>query len=382
MNRRKKNEGFTLAELLITIAIMGILMGFGFVEVISQQRRLKLKEADEIAKQIYLGAQNHLTGSWASGEWQALINTKPASYFGVSGLIDSSAQTKEGHSYFYISNYPSSEHDALSDVILPYGSIDETIRSGGTYVIDYDLTTATVYEVFYIGYKTQINAEDVANAKNNSLGVWDRIQYALDHRLNNKPRYVGYYGVGEVELGPVSNYNPASISVKNEENLWLEITDSNIDKHPNDVLTVIISGKLSNAKVALRIPLDNSSASISNQYKPVPNNERYISDNDVQMYYESPYLAKSEIVGNNRVYYVLLDSLTFDRNITIQYPEDKKEGKGGYLRTPNYPEEWKNQFGISVKEHVNCLQVNLSNGFAIFGLKKEDTAYIESDKHE
>ena len=328
MNRRKKNEGFTLAELLITIAIMGILMGFGFVEVISQQRRLKLKEADEIAKQIYLGAQNHLTGSWASGEWQALINTKPASYFGVSGLIDSSAETREGHTYFYISNYPSSEHDALSDVILPYGSIDETIRSNGTYVIDYDLTTATVYEVFYIGYKTQINAEDVANAKNNSLGVWDRIQYAMDHRLNNKPRYVGYYGVGEVELGPVSNYNPASISVKNEENLWLEITDSNIDKHPNDVLTVIISGKLSNAKVALRIPLDNSSTSISNQYKPVPNNERYISDNDVQMYYESPYLAKSEIVGNNRVYYVLLDSLTFDRNITIQYPEDKKEGKG------------------------------------------------------
>ena len=62
--------------------------------------------------------------------------------------------------------------------------------------------------------------------------------------------------------------------------------------------------------------------------------------------------------------------------------KDKREGKGGYLRTPNYPEEWKNQFGISVKEHVNCLQVNLSNGFAIFGLKKEDTAYIESDKHE
>ena len=61
--------GFTLAELLIVIAIILILAGFGFVNVVQNQRKLRLREMDDIARQIFIAAQNHLTVAEASGQW-------------------------------------------------------------------------------------------------------------------------------------------------------------------------------------------------------------------------------------------------------------------------------------------------------------------------
>ena len=54
--------------------------------------------------------------------------------------------------------------------------------------------------------------------------------------------------------------------------------------------------------------------------------------------------------------------------------------KHAFSRTPNYPEEWKSQFGVSVQEHVNCLKVNLANGYAIFGLRKNNVSNNTENK--
>lgn len=40
-------------------------------------------------------------------------------------------------------------------------------------------------------------------------------------------------------------------------------------------------------------------------------------------------------------------------------------------RSPTYPEEWKNQFGLPVEEHKKALQVNIFDGYAVFGIKDE-----------
>ncbi|GLB30050.1 hypothetical protein LAD12857_19730 [Lacrimispora amygdalina] len=39
------------------------------------------------------------------------------------------------------------------------------------------------------------------------------------------------------------------------------------------------------------------------------------------------------------------------------------------LLIPNYPESWKNQFGVSMEEHQKSLQVNIFDGYAIFNIK-------------
>lgn len=40
-------------------------------------------------------------------------------------------------------------------------------------------------------------------------------------------------------------------------------------------------------------------------------------------------------------------------------------------RTVSYPDEWQNQFGVPVEEHQNNLQINIFDGYAVFGLQKQ-----------
>ena len=69
--QKNNRKGFTLAELLIVIAITGILASFGFVEVAKAQRKLKRTEMDNTAREIFVAAQNHLTSSQTNGIWNA-----------------------------------------------------------------------------------------------------------------------------------------------------------------------------------------------------------------------------------------------------------------------------------------------------------------------
>lgn len=40
-------------------------------------------------------------------------------------------------------------------------------------------------------------------------------------------------------------------------------------------------------------------------------------------------------------------------------------------RTATYPEEWKNQFGLPVEEHQNALQINIFDGYTVFGVQEQ-----------
>ena len=53
--------GFTMAEMLIVIAILGILAGVAFVAVQQHQKSVTQLQYDTIAKEIFVAAQNHLT---------------------------------------------------------------------------------------------------------------------------------------------------------------------------------------------------------------------------------------------------------------------------------------------------------------------------------
>lgn len=48
----------------------------------------------------------------------------------------------------------------------------------------------------------------------------------------------------------------------------------------------------------------------------------------------------------------------------------KEDGKITNSRTPSYPEEWKNQFGVPVEEHQKSLQINIFDGYAVFGIQE------------
>ena len=64
----------------------------------------------------------------------------------------------------------------------------------------------------------------------------------------------------------------------------------------------------------------------------------------------------------------------FDLSSTEVYPRKVSEsGKICTARQPIYPEEWKNQFGLPVAEHQKQLQINIFNGFTVFGIKDDSS---------
>lgn len=68
----------------------------------------------------------------------------------------------------------------------------------------------------------------------------------------------------------------------------------------------------------------------------------------------------------------------FDLTTPEIYVRSQKKGeKSKVSRIPVYPKEWQNQFGVPVEEHQNNLQINIFNGYAVFGLSKNQKETTE-----
>ncbi|NLO40916.1 MAG: integrase [Ruminiclostridium sp.] len=60
----------------------------------------------------------------------------------------------------------------------------------------------------------------------------------------------------------------------------------------------------------------------------------------------------------------------FDLTASEIYQRTIQDGeKPKTSRTPVFPAEWQNQFGLPVEEHRKLLQVNIFDGYTVFGIK-------------
>lgn len=273
---QRKHGGFTLAELLIVIAIVAIVSGFGFVAVVQHQRTLKLTEMDNIAREIYVAAQNHLTESASTGEWQKLYNANKDSTDFLGEKFNQSQDTTvtvsdpANHDFRTFTFNPSSTADLFeksSDgtaetalgLMLPAGATDDAVRSDGYYVVEYDALTASVYGIFYTDNSLGVNSDDVLNIDQSSGGR-NNTDYRLNYTKNSKRDIIGYYGgtvttkpvVKEEDLKPEDEVRPMPITAEiiNDARLLLVVTD------PNNTLTKSISVQI--------FDNNNSNVSISN----------------------------------------------------------------------------------------------------------------------
>ncbi len=74
-----------------------------------------------------------------------------------------------------------------------------------------------------------------------------------------------------------------------------------------------------------------------------------------------------------------LTLLAFDLTATEVYQRSVIEGeKMKTARTPVFPAEWKNQFGLPLHEHRKAMQVNIFDGYAVYAIKNNENSKGES----
>lgn len=228
----KSSNGFTMAEMLITVAIIVILCGFGFVAVIAHQRNLKRMEMDETAQEIFIAAQNHLTAARASGQWSSFLEKTAAEgqdgSRGTSMSYDpsdynraSDADAESRKFYYFTTESAEAVKNGAEALILPEGSIDETLR-GHHFYVEYDAASGTVFGVFYTDSDHPITEGDASKAVSRTDPDARR-----DYKVDGKRTIIGYYGGALGELNSPGDLYAPSVAVRNAESLVLYVVDKN-----------------------------------------------------------------------------------------------------------------------------------------------------------
>ena len=77
------------------------------------------------------------------------------------------------------------------------------------------------------------------------------------------------------------------------------------------------------------------------------------------------YKLLGKIIHSNAEY-----MLAFDLTATEIYQRTLTDnGKQKTSRTPHFPTEWQNQFGLPFNEHKQSMQIDIVDGYAVYSIK-------------
>lgn len=220
--RCKQNSGFTLVEVLATVAIMIILLSVSAVSIGQSMDTMKLTELDNAAWSIYMAAQNRAVRLSNAKRLSSLVG--PSAGIGKELAGTNNWHTDVTKTLYYVSYAGGGSLGEL----LADGDIDSALTEGWFYIV-YDLDSGGVTDVFY--------AEDDISGLFESADIKG---YATDRSARLLKEFqVGYYSGGEAAEAAVGGYYPPDTSVKP----YLDVTIENTEK-----LTVTVTVKGEYAK--------------------------------------------------------------------------------------------------------------------------------------
>jgi len=251
----KNRKGFSLAEVLLVVAMVVALGAVAFVSVISYMRSMNQLERDGIAKEIFVAAQNHLS----MAESQGFLGKGDDTY-GAAGDADADAGKTV---YYYVvggqrgdSTSPD-DMDSLLSLMLPFASVDETVRLGGSYIIRYQTSPALVLDVFYStksgtrfghDYAAGEYATLIDNYRDTTDPTGGTVSKKMERRKYTDGSILGYYGGVEASgLTVGAALNTPDLQIINAETLRVIVIDPNADNSEAS-LRLVIEGAVSGSK--------------------------------------------------------------------------------------------------------------------------------------
>ena len=337
MQGMKSKKGFTMAEMLMVVAIIGVLAGVAFISVTRYLRSMTKLEYDNYAKSIFVAAQNHL------------MMVEHEGYLGRTGY---GTLESEGSGVYYFIVQDGSEiegsESSVLPLILPDGSIDGTVLAD-SYIVRYHKDSGQVLDVFFWSTSGENGrfAHNYNSDYSNFLENKDNKSALTKWKADDS--VIGYYGgvdADDMKLWSQGEELKApSIIVKNAETLSVTVKDNNSNDVVDAVLQLIIKGDKSGAIKA--ITLNNN--------------------------YEDPDITKT------KQYLVVLDDITTNGSQFKDLGSDNDKsfipGEDILIHAVTFSlsSEYISSIAYSTEQRTNSLFAKINDG--------ADTAFIENIRH-
>ena len=212
---RKKQQGFTVQEMLVVIAITVILLGVSIVGVVAYVRHLQLKELDNAAREIFMAAQNRAILIGSDKVKKAAVKADGQNRIEHVEILPSSGDDATTQITVYYVH--SSDEEAMKE-LLPQEAIDPALWDGDFY-ISYEPESASVVDVFYSDDTLPVEGElaDFADF----YMRWRKAD--KEERMKSRPM-IGYYGGESAESGTALSLRTPVIQITNDNDLQVQVT--------------------------------------------------------------------------------------------------------------------------------------------------------------
>ena len=141
---RHNDRGFTLSEVLLTVAILVVLFALAAVPVSKMRRELRQTELDSKAEIIYMAAQSRITQLRTGGFGDLYGKDRDGVHKDIYPL-DAEENSEDAANLYYVL---SEENADTAYVLLPESSVEQDLWMHN-WLIEFNPNTGSIYAVFY-----------------------------------------------------------------------------------------------------------------------------------------------------------------------------------------------------------------------------------------
>lgn len=212
--KNRKNKGFTLTEILVTVAILVILMSLATVSFVALRRNLRQKELDAKAEIIYAAAQNRMAELRAAGYGDsfALDPDRGVAKLSIPPCDIQEDAEQETPAFYYVKALDKTTQSSAARLLLTETAVDRDLW-GSQWIIEYNADTGLVYAVFYSEEKT--GSSYLTDSFYGSEDYRDNMRIR-SNRLSDGAR-IGYYGGDLTRINGTYLLHPTIEIVNNEK---------------------------------------------------------------------------------------------------------------------------------------------------------------------